>query len=200
MNLRKFPMILLILASLNLISVITAPFTISPNTIKGVNGNAITIDHFALWDDLNPYACMIYTFGDFNCHQMESRSFFLNDNQMPVCARCTGLAFGFLIGSVLFIFTIPNSNPFLMALTLFLGERVNFINKKKAIALSITIVLIFMLPLAIDGLLQVLTNYESINAIRYVTGLLFGWVVVLCLGVYLESYIYKHIYEKKIAN
>ena len=36
------------------------------------------------------------------CHQMPERSFFWKEYQFPICARCTGLAVGYLIGIMLF--------------------------------------------------------------------------------------------------
>ena len=42
------------------------------------------------------------------CHQMPERSFFWRGYQLPVCARCLGVAIGYLIGGVLFIwFRLP---------------------------------------------------------------------------------------------
>jgi uncharacterized membrane protein len=116
---------------------------------------------------------------------------------MPVCARDVGLAFGFVIGSVLFVFAIPNSDPFIMFLTPFLRGKTSSLGKKKAIALSLLIASIFTIPIALDGLRQTFTAYESTNSVRFITGILFGWVVILGLGVYLESYIFKHLYENK---
>jgi uncharacterized membrane protein len=197
MKFRKVPLIFLILAMLNLITMFTAPFTIPPNSVSGLDGNANIIDHSDLWGDLNPYAALVYTMGDFSCHQKESRSFFLNDNQMPVCARDVGLAFGFIIGAVLFAYSIPNSDPFVMSLTPFLREKTRSMGRKKIIVLSVLIASIFTIPIAFDGLRQTFTSYESTNPVRLATGLLFGWVVVLGMGVYLESYIFKHLYDKK---
>ena len=33
----------------------------------------------------------IYAMGSVICHQLPDRSFFINGQQLPVCARCTGL-------------------------------------------------------------------------------------------------------------
>lgn len=33
----------------------------------------------------------VYAVGGVVCHQLPERSFFLNDRQLPVCARCAGL-------------------------------------------------------------------------------------------------------------
>jgi uncharacterized membrane protein len=38
------------------------------------------------------------------CHQLPERSYFLGDSQMPLCARCVGIHFGFFISTV-FLFT-----------------------------------------------------------------------------------------------
>jgi uncharacterized membrane protein len=197
MNLRKIPLIFLVLAAVHVIAIFTAPYTIPPNTVSGLDGNANMIDSFDRWNDLNPYARVVYLFGDFNCHQIESRSFFLNGNQMPVCARDTGMALGFLIGSVLFLFTIPKSNPFVMFLTPFLREKAAALKNEMAILLAVIIGIVFMSPMAVDGLVQTASSYDSTNTIRFLTGLSFGWVLVLGMGVYLESYIYRHIYARE---
>jgi uncharacterized membrane protein len=41
----------------------------------------------------------VYAFGSVICHQRPDRSFFWDGQQLPVCARCTGL---YLSGSVAF--------------------------------------------------------------------------------------------------
>ena len=155
------------------------------------------MDFLDLWDGLNPYAGFVYSLGDYNCHQKDVRSFYLNDNQLPVCARDTGLALGFLFGSILFMLTIPVSDPFRMALTPFLEDRVFSMSRGIVILISLILAAIFMAPMAYDGLAQTFTDYESTNNIRFITGTLFGAAMVLALGSYMESYIYKHMYEKR---
>jgi uncharacterized membrane protein len=41
---------------------------------------------------------LIYLAGSVVCHQLPERSFFLDGQQLPVCARCTGLYAGGLAG------------------------------------------------------------------------------------------------------
>ena len=41
----------------------------------------------------------VYTIGSAICHQLPERSFHLWSAQMPVCARCTGIYFGAVIGA-----------------------------------------------------------------------------------------------------
>ena len=81
------------------------------------------------------------------CHQMESRSFLFHDYQYPLCARCTGITIGYLIGLFLFLVNI-RINPGLL--------------------------LLMCLPCAVDGLVQKFTAYESNNIKRLITGLLIG--------------------------
>ena len=42
------------------------------------------------------------------CHQKADRSFFVNNYQFPICARCTGLLIGYILGiiSIFFNFKI----------------------------------------------------------------------------------------------
>ena len=83
------------------------------------------------------------------CHQMPERSFFLGDYQFPVCARCTGIGAGHLLGAVVSL-------------------RIDLPYK----------VLLAALPLAADGTVQYLTDYESNNKRRFLTGVLYGFAVM----------------------
>lgn len=78
---------------------------------------------------------------------MPDRSFFLFGYQFPVCARCTGM----IVGEVL---SIPLS---------FVLDFSSFI------------LFLFMVPMAIDGVLQLKTSYISTNAKRFSSGLMFGY-------------------------
>lgn len=80
------------------------------------------------------------------CHQKPERSFFFNGYQFPLCARCTGIAIGHLLG----LFIAP------------------FITFRYYIAL-------LMIPLALDGTIQYCTSYESNNIRRVLSGILYGF-------------------------
>ena len=54
------------------------------------------------WSELNPVFGLVYAFGDINCHQKHDRSWKINENQMPVCARDIGIFMGFFMGSLFF--------------------------------------------------------------------------------------------------
>jgi uncharacterized membrane protein len=95
------------------------------------------------------------------CHHKPERSipFFGIENYL--CARCLGIYTGGIIGIIVLSFrVIP----------------------------SLAVSLLLMIPLVTDGFLQLLTDYESRNSIRLVTGVLFGvavffFVYSLCSNV-----------------
>lgn len=81
------------------------------------------------------------------CHCRPDRSFFWRGRQFPVCARCTGELAGIL----------------LLLLTWYwrhLGTAVSFC---------------LLVPLVVDGGVQLATRYESHNLRRLWTGVLFGY-------------------------
>lgn len=91
------------------------------------------------------------------CHQRPDRSFFIRGHQFPVCARCTG----FLVGTVvycLYSFLVPVYYTY------------------ELLAISILI----QLPYIIDGLTQYLGLRESNNILRFITGFIgaFGLIIM----------------------
>ena len=80
------------------------------------------------------------------CHQLPGRSFFFGKYQFPLCARCTGIVIGHLLGIVISVF-----------------HRVSFFS------------LLGTIPLMIDGVIQETTSYESNNRRRLCTGILYGF-------------------------
>lgn len=85
------------------------------------------------------------------CHRMPSRSFWILEVPMGLCSRCTGIYFGILISLCFFFFA-----------------------KKYFTKKYLKISLLILLPLVIDGSLQLMGTYLSFNIIRLITGLLFG--------------------------
>jgi uncharacterized membrane protein len=106
------------------------------------------------------YAKHIDDFYSHYCHQLPERSFRLNGRRMPVCARCTGIIIGNLIGEAACLIA-SGLNPY----------------SRFHIQRSINYCLImssFMIPLLLDGSIQFFTGYESNNPLRLVTGILYG--------------------------
>lgn len=96
-----------------------------------------------------------------NCHQMPERSIVIEGVEMPFCARDTAIYVGCLVGALL---------PFYVKMPKF--------------AKKLLFAAILMVPLAADGVSQtILTMRESSNALRIVTGLLFGYGLVYYFAV-----------------
>ena len=89
----------------------------------------------------------------FFCHQIPERSFFIRGKQFPICARCTGILVGYLIGIIYLLVT----------------SKYNLI-----LELSL------MVPLAIDGIGQYLGFWISNNTRRFLTGILAG-ISTICI-------------------
>ncbi|WP_308463905.1 DUF2085 domain-containing protein [Clostridium mucosae] len=85
--------------------------------------------------------------GGYTCHQMYERSFSYRGYQFPVCARCTGILIGQIIGIIL----------------ISLGFRIGFLWS-----------LALILPMVIDGLIQLVKIIESNNIRRLITGFVSG--------------------------
>lgn len=86
----------------------------------------------------------------FFCHRMPERSFFFKGKQFPICARCTGILVGIILG---FIYVLFFGNiPFLL-------------------------IPLFLLPIAFDGGGQLLNKWISNNRRRLITGVLAGLAV-----------------------
>lgn len=105
----------------------------------------------------------------FGCHTRSDRSFYINNKKFPICARCTGELIGILFSPLLFIF----------------------------FKLDIFINLLLMLPLILDGFIQLLTKYESNNLKRLVTGILFGFALT---NLFIISIIITYNFGQQIGN
>lgn len=81
------------------------------------------------------------------CHRKIDRSFSIWGYTMPLCARCTGILMGFYMGLVLEIL---------------------------AVSFSILLSMLFLLPLIVDGVTQMIHLRKSNNLLRFATGFLFG--------------------------
>ncbi len=171
-RLNKPIFVLFILSFFYTVSLFVVPLTLEPHTVEDLDGNANMIDYADKWDELPLYQKAIYIFSDFNCHQKQSRSYSINDNQMPVCARDVGIFAGFSIGFLFMSFAeldYDYKNVLLKVLHIDTS-----ISKKKKIAILMIAGAIAVLPIALDGGIQLVTSYESNNPLRTGTGLLFG--------------------------
>lgn len=83
----------------------------------------------------------------FGCHCRDDRSFHYKNQKFPICARCTGEFIGICLG----------------------------IGGWFLIQCPIVLYILMLIPLIIDGVIQMVTSYESHNIRRLWTGLLFGY-------------------------
>ena len=84
------------------------------------------------------------------CHCREERSFHYKGERFPICARCTGELMGMVVSAFsCFFFRLP-----------------------------LLWAILIMLPMIVDGFVQMFTVYESNNMRRFTTGFLFGFGLV----------------------
>lgn len=136
--------------------VVTAPLMVPPHTLLDLTGRVGYHDNEAKFVNLAPLPHAIYWVGDAECHQIATRSFFIDGNQMPFCSRDTGLFFGLAVGFGVLLFIRYRIHPLVFLLGL--------------------------APMGLDGGIQLVTSYESNNLLRVVTGTLGGIVCAMLLA------------------
>ncbi|MEM2892175.1 MAG: DUF2085 domain-containing protein [Thermoplasmata archaeon] len=141
--------------------VVAAPLMVPADTLQDLSGRVGTRDNTNVFSGLSPLPRVIYTVGDVECHQIAERSYYLNGNQMPFCARDLGLFVGLAFGFAIVSFFRFRGNPFLLLLGL--------------------------VPMGVDGGLQLVTSYESMNPVRLATGVLAGASLALLLALYVHA-------------
>ncbi len=141
-----------------LLLLVLSPLAFPANTVDfGQNGSTGIMDNTQFLEGIdNTFVKTAYSSGDSMCHQNSSRSYFINGNQMPYCARDLGIFGGMVIG---------------LAIAVFLRYDIEF----WWLALCIV-------PIGLDGGLQLVTSYESTNMLRLITGSMAGLVTGLALG------------------
>lgn len=96
------------------------------------------------------------------CHQYPTRSFWVHDHPAGLCARCVGGYSGVAVAAML---------------ALWHSQTVRFCT-----AYRFRLGLLLLAPGVGDGLVQLLTAYESTNIVRVLTGLTGGaGIFLLCL-------------------
>lgn len=104
----------------------------------------------------------LYQLSSFVCHQIPERTLIINDHLLPLCARCTGIYSGFVIG---IIFQV-----------LFL-RKINRLPSARVFSVLLTTIII----LFIDGVGETLHLWNLSNPIRLLFGLLCGSSLSLIL-------------------
>jgi uncharacterized membrane protein len=150
-----------ILCAVWLALVVSSPFMVTHHTLLDLSGSVGVRDNTAQFHDLSPLPKAIYSIGDVECHQLASRSYYLNGNQMPFCSRDVGLFIGLALGFAIAAFYRVKVNPIFL--------------------------LFGLVPIGLDGGLQLVTNYVSTNPVRLVTGILGGMVLSFILALFMYA-------------
>lgn len=111
------------------------------------------------------------------CHQYESRSFHIFGYKLAVCARCTGIYFGFLIGMIWIIFILL---------------------KLKYSATTLWI--IALCPMMIDILLDSLGIHHATLISRFITGFIFGFFGGIILTPLIMEACIESFFKNKITG
>ena len=138
-----------------------SPYMIDNGTTGDLSGVVGKYDNKEVIEEMNFLAKFIYYVGDLNCHQLSQRSYSYNDNQMSFCARDTGIFLGLVLG-------------FMYA-------------SRKKIVLTLPLVIAALLPIGLDGTIQLLTDYESTNPKRLITGLIAGVATGIAIKIIADS-------------
>ena len=138
-----------------------SPYMIDNGTTGDLSGVVGKYDNKDVINDMNLVAKSIYYIGDLNCHQLSHRSYAYNDNQMSFCARDTGIFVGLVLG-----FTYAS---------------------RKKIILTLPLIIAALIPIGLDGTIQLLTDYESTNPKRLVTGLIAGIATGIAIKIIADS-------------
>ena len=138
-----------------------SPYMIDNGSTGDLSGVVGKYDNKEVIEEMNFLAKFIYYVGDLNCHQLSQRSYSYNDNQMSFCARDTGIFLGLVLG-------------FMYA-------------SRKKIVLTLPLVIATLLPIGLDGTIQLLTDYESTNPKRLITGLIAGVVTGIAIKIIADS-------------
>ncbi len=101
------------------------------------------------------------------CHQMDYKSFELNGSHFLVCARCTGIYFGGLITSLIFLFL------------------------RAGIILKIKYLFIAASPMFVDVILYSSGVYPYSKVIALITGFLFGSVTAGIILLTVDNFLLK---------
>jgi len=160
-------------------------------TVEGKYNHSYTT-LFVSWKEMmaegHVYEGFVYIFGDLNCHQKHSRSYEVHGNQMPICTRDVGIFLGGTVGFFILFFVTPRTDfyqTFFSALPSKFQERLfSRVSRKQ---LFFLILVTSVVPTGFDGVYQMVSDYESTNFTRIVTGFIFGIPTALAFGAFLMA-------------
>ncbi len=148
-------------------------------------GGSNQINSEPIWQTLWIYPRAVYTFGDFQCHQLWFRSLWINGNQLPMCARMTSMYIFANFGLAAAAFAQPSTSASRVMINAMPARVRGWLERFSPERGAALIVVIGLLPVAVDGFYQLFsqyTHYESTNITRILTGVPGGFVGGLLVG------------------
>ena len=124
------------------------------------------------WTEHGPLVAVVYMIGDINCHQKYDRSYEVNGNQTAICARDVGILLGFVAGAIVWSRYGLNRYSIRDSFLSILPDKwvaPLYRTDRRLIAMW-AIIIAGLAPTGIDGFTQLLTDYESTNIVRILTG------------------------------
>ncbi len=185
---RSILWVFLLVSVATSVAIVAAPLTIPHGTVSGLYGRANIVDFASLWATLPPVQGAVYYLGDVECHQISSRTIYLNGNEMPVCSRDASLFLFFSVGLMIAAVVKPDFAVSRMLLRLFPARMRGPLEKgNRPIYFVLLLAILFVGPLAADAGMQLITSYESTNPLRFLTGIPSGIFLGLIIGLMVQS-------------
>lgn len=183
---RRLPFLAVVALVVWLGALFLVPATLAPGTVAGLDGAENRLDHADRWMGLPFVHGVTYGIGDVLCHQKSWRSFSVGGNQLPVDERMTAIFAGALPG-LLLSFWLPVSSHVTRALDHVVPSRWRAASDGARARRWTLIVVVALLPAAVDVLWENGWGRESTMPLRVLTGSIAGVAGGLVLGVFLAS-------------
>jgi len=130
---------------------------------------------------MTPLPSFLYKIDFLVCHQIQTKTFSLCSQYMPLCARCTGIYSGFFIG---------------MAYQLVAGKKLSGFPPKSILFTSLGLILLMVVQVITEGSFPSLNN----NHLRFLTGILCGGSVSVLFFPIFIYFIYEKTPDKPVIN
>lgn len=194
---RRLPALALTALVAWLAAMVVAPATLAPGTVAGLDGHENRLDHVDRWLALPPFHGVVYGIGDILCHQKAWRTFEIRGNQLPVDERMTAI-FAAAAPGIALAMALPVSPYVSRALDALLPARWQSAETRRAARKWTLLVVLALLPAAIDVLWENAFLRESNALARVLTGSLAGVAGGLVLGAFLASA--DHVFGRRLLG
>ena len=183
---RRLPALALAALVAWLAAMTIAPATLAPGSVTDLDGHENRLDHAERWMALPPFHGAVYAVGDILCHQKAWRSFEIGGNQLPVDERMTAIFLAAAPG-IAIAMTLPVSPYLSRALDALLPARWRSQGLRHAARKWTLLIVLCLLPAAIDVAWENMLLRESTTALRVMTGAVSGVAGGVVLGAFLTA-------------